>query len=310
MSYNDEMDERRRIAVDIGGTNMRFAHVGDDLRDLKVVPSRGDLGAAALREHLTRELVAYLGETGLAQRAAGVSIAIAGQIDTAAGVVRASPNLPSLREAPLARWLQEATGLPVSLDNDVRAAARGELRAPSLAGVRDLVCVYWGTGIGGGIIADGRSLRGAANAAGEVGHMVFVPGGRPCHCGKRGCYEAYAGGWAVAELAREAAGPGGPFGPATTTADVFNLAGAGEPAALALRDAAVAALATLSASLVVAFNPAVLLLGGGLAGHYPAVRDAVAAAVARDALSVDQEGLRIVLSELGDAAALWGAAEF
>lgn len=295
----------RRIVVDIGGTNMRLAHVGDDLRDLKVVPSRGGLAAEALRDHLISEIAAYLGETGLAGTAAGISIAIAGQIDSAAGRVRASPNLPSLREAPLARWVSEATGLPVYLDNDVRAAARGELRAPALAGVRDLVCVYWGTGIGGGIIAGGRALRGAGNAAGEVGHMLYVPGGRNCHCGKHGCFEAYAGGWAIAELAREA---GGPFGPAATTADVFRLAYAGEPAAVRLRDAAVAALATLSASLVVAFNPAGLLLGGGLTGHYPAARDAVAAAVARDTLAVDREGLRVVVSELGDEAALWGAA--
>lgn len=299
------MTAPRRIVVDIGGTHMRLAHVGDDLRGLKIVPSRGDLAAEPLRAHLTREVTAYLAEAGLAGKAAGISIAIAGQIDSAAGTVRASPNLPALREAPLARWLSEATGLPVFLDNDVRAAARGELRSPALAGVRDLVCVYWGTGIGGGIIAGGRALRGAGNAAGEVGHMIFVPGGRPCHCGKRGCFEAYAGGWAIAEQAREA---GAPFGPAATTADVFRLARAGDLAAVRVRDAAVAALAALSASLVVAFNPAVLLLGGGLTGHYPAVREAVAAAVETNTLAVDREGLRVVVSELGDEAALWGAA--
>lgn len=303
------MNERRIIAVDIGGTNMRIAHLGADLRDIKVVPSRGDLAAGPLREHLTRELVAYLNETGLGRQAAAVGVAIAGQIDSAAGIVRASPNLPSLREAPLAKWIAEATGLPAYLDNDVRAAARGELRSPSLQGVKHLVCLYWGTGIGGGVIIAGRPLRGSANAAGEVGHMVYETGGRLCHCQKRGCYEAYAGGWAIAAQARElvAREPDPALGAEPTTADVFTLAASGHGPAVRVRQRAVDALCQLSASLVVAFNPEVLLLGGGLTGHYPQVRDAVAAAVERDTLEVDRQGLRVVVSEMGDEAALWGA---
>lgn len=297
------------IAVDFGGTHLRFAAVDGELRHLKVVPSRAELPREQLRAHFLDALAAYLDETGLRGTAASINVAIAGQIDHRAGVVRASPNVPAWAGAPLKAWIAERFGLPAYVDNDVRAAALGELASPALLGTRNLVCLYWGTGIGGGIVCDGRLLRGVGNAAGEVGHTVYVPGGLRCHCGKAGCFEAYAGGWAIpraAALAAEAAGEPPPA-PGATTAGVFELAAAGNPLAIRVRDDASRALGILAANLVVTFNPEVLVLGGGMLQRYPQVAAWVNLAIEENVLAVDKPGFRIHLSTLGDAAALWGA---
>jgi glucokinase len=305
------MRDQRALAIDFGGTNIRFAHVGADLQDLKIVRSRADLDREKLRLYFLHELEVYLRETKLQGHVTSINIAIAGQIDSGNGVVLASPNLPSWTNAPLKEWVESAVNVPTYLDNDVRAAALGELRTPGLEEVRNMVCLYWGTGIGGGILVDGRLLRGARNAAAEVGHLVYQPRGRRCNCGKRGCFEAYAGGWAIAEIVQEAVAlqPDKELGAEPSTADVFLAAKQGHPLATRIRTEAIHAFSLLAANLVVAFNPEVLLIGGGLAGHYPDVLHVVEQAVEEYALAADKLGLRIRLSELGDAAALWGAAK-
>ena len=133
----------------------------------------------------------------------GMGVGVAGQIERGTGLVKFGPNL-GWRNVPLAAELSSASGLQVRVTNDVRAAAIGEWLFGAGRGGTDLVCVFVGTGIGGGIIADGRLLEGCSNTAGEVGHMTVQIEGPLCTCGKKGCLEALAGGWAIAERARQA----------------------------------------------------------------------------------------------------------
>jgi glucokinase len=300
--------------MDCGGTNIRLAHgisgFPDTITSARVVPTRAELSAGELQQYFLSVIDSYIADEALGGRVRSINIAIAGQIDMRRGIVRASPNLPSLKNAPLGGWVRERFGCDVFLDNDVRAAALGELTAGN-AQVRDMVCLYWGTGIGGGIVVNGALLRGVENAAAEVGHVKYLAGGRPCKCGGRGCFEAYAGGWAMQEIAREcaAAQPAG-WGAAPTTEDVFMLAAAGFSPALEIRDHAAGLIGLLAANLVVAFNPARLVLGGGITGHYPVIRDIVEKVVSDHVLAIDKAHLTIERSTLGDRAALLGALHF
>lgn len=305
--------DKRSLVVDCGGTNIRVGHFGDhQLADVQVRPTRAALDADGLRRHILDVLSEYIAERDLRGKVRDVNIAIAGQIDSHAGVVRASPNLPSFHNAPLGQWVFEHLALPTYLDNDARAAALGEWNALGDTGVTDLVCLTWGTGIGGGVLAGGDLLRGVGNAAGEVGHLVYQPGGHLCSCRKLGCFEAYAGGWAMETTARRMADK--TQDPALledpSTAGVFRLAAAGHPLALRIRDDAAAVLGVLAANMVVTFNPAWVVIGGGITRHYPYIETVVREMIEMHVLDADKAGLQIKASTLGDSAALWGAALF
>lgn len=298
------------LAVDFGGTKIRMAHVsGNTLSQLQVVPTHAELPTEALKEHFLSALRHYIVAEGIQGSLASINVAIAGQIDTVGGIVRSSPNLPSWREAPLVRWIEDRFGVPARIENDVRAAALGEYTHGLNGAAHDIVCLYWGTGIGGGVVANGKLLRGVGNAAAEVGHMVYEVGGRLCSCGKRGCYEAYAGGWAIEKAAREAASrdPSGALARDPTPTGIFRLADEGHAEAQAIRTAAAEVFALLAANLVVAFNPQWLILGGGITGHYAPILEIVKHSIAQHSLPIDREGLHVKVTGLGHAAPLWGA---
>lgn len=134
-----------------------------------------------------------------------VGIGAAGSIDAAAGSVVQVANIPGLGQAfPLAPAVAEELGLPVALGNDVTVAVEAERRYGAGRGLRSFLGVFWGTGVGGGIVVDGR-LLGGRGSAGEIGHVCAKPGGRRCNCGLRGCVEAYAGRGALEARARREA---------------------------------------------------------------------------------------------------------
>jgi glucokinase len=133
-----------------------------------------------------------------------VGVAAAGFVDEARSTILFAPNLP-WRDEPLRDRLQARTGLPVVVENDANAAAWGEFQFGAGRGENHIVGLTVGTGIGGGIVANGALVRGRFGVAAEVGHVVMVPAGRPCHCGLRGCLEQYASGNALARRAQEIA---------------------------------------------------------------------------------------------------------
>ncbi len=132
-----------------------------------------------------------------------LGIGVAGQVEASTGIVKYGTNL-GWRDVPLKSELEKALGIPVVVTNDVRAALWGEWRHGAGKGVDDLVVLFVGTGIGGGVVSGGQVVEGCTNTAGELGHTTIVVDGRKCHCPNHGCLEAYAGGWAIAERAQEA----------------------------------------------------------------------------------------------------------
>jgi glucokinase len=245
-----------------------------------------------------------------------VGVGVAGQVDAAAGVVRSAPNL-KWTDFPLGEWLEQALGVPVVVENDVRAITWGVWRHGAGRGIDDLIVMFVGTGIGGGIVSGGRLVTGDRGMAGELGHMTVVSGGRRCTCGHNGCVEAYVGGWAIAERAREAiqadpeAGRGlvERVGQGDVTArTVSEAAAAGDPLAIDLLAETGRYLGDAMVGLVHVFNPRRIVLGGGVIDGNPSLVTAVESAVRTGAISVYSEWLQVHRSELGAEAGVIGSA--
>lgn len=195
-----------RAGVDLGGTKIQAVVVGRGSRVLgagrRETPTQGGPGAVAA------EISQAVRDAAAAARIApdelsGVGIGAPGSIDAAAGTVLQVPNVEGLDEPfALAPAVGASLGLPATLGNDVTVAVEAERRFGAGRGVHSFLGVFWGTGVGGGLVVDGRLLVGRGSA-GEIGHVCAKPGGRRCNCGLRGCVEAYAGRGALEARARK-----------------------------------------------------------------------------------------------------------
>lgn len=186
----------RRAGIDVGGT--KFLGVVVDDAGVVIVELRRPTpqGTSAIVAGLV-EMAQQLGPYD------SLGVGVPGLV-TRSGVLRSSPHLAGVEELDLGRRLGDAFGRRVPVDNDATCAALAEWQVGAGRGTSDLVVVTLGTGIGGGIVSDGRLRRGRNGFAGEFGHMVVVPDGLPCPCGRRGCWERYAAGSGLAQLARDA----------------------------------------------------------------------------------------------------------
>jgi glucokinase len=263
--------QARAVGVDIGGTKIAGGVVTADGRVLHRtrVPTPPDDQAATLAALLavTDELLARHPEVE------AIGLGAAGLVEWPGGHARWAPH-NSYRRMELRRLLHERTGLPTSVDNDANAATWAEARFGAGAGTDDLVLVTVGTGIGGGLVLDGRLYHGVHGFAGELGHMIVDPDGDRCACGNQGCLEAMASGSTLARLGQEAASadPGGRLARLAGQADgrvtgelVFAAAGEGDKTALALFERVGHWLGVGIASLVTIFDPEVVVVGGGVA---------------------------------------------
>src|SRR5688500_19541282 len=207
--------QRYIIGVDLGGTNIVAGAMPEDgSREiaLRSEPTRADQGADAVVDRIARMIHTVIAETIAETGAkrddfAGVGIGSPGPLDRERGIVIITPNLGWVN-FPLRDEVANRVGLPASLDNDANCATLGEWWCGAAKGARHVVGLTIGTGIGGGLILDGRLFHGASDVAGEIGHTTIDSTGRRCKCGNYGCLEAYASGPAIAERAREALGGG------------------------------------------------------------------------------------------------------
>ncbi|MFP5225726.1 MAG: ROK family protein [Actinomycetota bacterium] len=306
---------RIAIGIDIGGTKLAGAAVDERGQILarKELPSsaRNDVTIVSGVAKLVDELKA------IAPRVKGVGIGCAGLIDDRSGVVVTSPNLP-LRDIGLRDMLSTRVGLPVILENDANVAAVGEALVGAGAGRSPVLCVTVGTGIGGGIVVDGRLLRGANGFAGEVGHMVVDPDGPVCACGSKGCLEAMASGNALGRVALEriedpaavALRERRDAGAKVTGALVGALAADGDPFAGSIIIEAGRWLGLGLANLANLLDPEVIVVGGGAgSGTADLLLPSAVGALSERLLG---HGFRlapeVVPAALGNAAGVTGAA--
>ena len=249
----------------------------------EVAPTHGAGGPTGTVAAVLERVLARAAAAGVQVGALGVGVP--GTVNPATGVIGESHHAADLTGQPLGRVLGERFGVPAFVDNDVNALALGEWMFGPGQGARSLVVLAAGTGIGAGVVLDGRLVRGHAGYAGEFGHATVKFNGRPCWCGARGCLVVYASGRGIAEAA------GG-----RPAALVFEAAAAGDPAAAAIADEACDALGAMIGTIVNGLNPEVVVVTGGVAASYAEREARVRAAAARHSLAIALAGTRIVIA--------------
>ena len=305
------------LGVDLGGTKIETALVdvtGHSLASHRC-PTHADKGPDAVIAAVIACVENCLDKADGSVRCLGIGTA--GQIDKDTGVVCFAPNL-GWRNVSLRSRLEKSLGIAVVVSNDVRAATYGEWCYGIGQGINDMVCLFVGTGVGGGIISGGSLLEGCRNTAGELGHVTIVTNGRQCHCRNLGCLEAYVGGWAIAERAQEAVLAKPDDGQhlvelageiqqisATTVTKAYNN---GDPLAQHLVEETVQYLAAGIVGIVNAINPCLIVLGGGVIQGLPEYASMAEQRVKSFALEAAIGDLRIVTAGLGDKAGVVGAA--
>jgi glucokinase len=243
------------VGVDIGGSKVLALLVRDGQVLDRAVRSTPDRSTSPAQ--LGDVLVEAVDALTRSRPVTAVGVGAAGLVDRDRRTVRFAPHL-SWRDEPLADRLENRLGLPVVLDNDANAALWAEHRFGAARQSADVVLVALGTGIGGALLLGGRLVRGRNGMAGEFGHAQAVPGGRPCPCGRSGCWEQYCSGRALARFAAEAGVP-------LEGAELTAAAAAGDPVALGAFAEVGRWLGSGIADLVAALDPELVVVGGGVA---------------------------------------------
>jgi glucokinase len=292
------------IGLDLGGTNLRAAAVDSFGRMLDSVS--GKTAYSAGRDAILGDMVnaiRVLRDQFGADNLAGIGVAVPGFILMEEGIIGNSNNLSALEGFRIRDELSLRLGTPVILDNDANAAALGEKWIGAARGLNDVVLLTLGTGIGGGIISNGKVVRGHLGMAGELGHITVVPNGNPCGCGNRGCIEKHASATAVTAMAKLLG-----LGDAMTSKQVFDLAMDGNEKAQTIFVSMGEALGVLLAMLVNTFNFPLYLLSGGVLGAWELFAPAMIEETRRRSFTFRTTNTRIEKAELGNEAGLFGAA--
>ncbi|MCX6357085.1 MAG: ROK family protein [Candidatus Aureabacteria bacterium] len=303
------MMRRCAIGVDIGGTTAKLALVTE--RAAIVARATVDVGPRAHPEEVLREIAgAAMGLAGNAP-VAGMGIGCAGCVDHRSGVVHFSPNLPRWREIGVRSFMEKATRMRCMVDNDVNMMTMSELRYGAARGARNACCLTIGTGVGGGLVIDGRLYRGSTMSAGEFGHVTVDAEGYRCGCGNRGCAERYLGLAGIVRLARRAmAGRRSTLSREgrLTPRHIALAARRGDPAAKAVWRRAGYYLGVLLVGIVNVFDPDVIAVGGGIANAGELLLAPARRLVREQALPVPGHHVRIVRAALGEDSGAIGAA--
>lgn len=289
------------VALDVGGTGMKGATVSRDGTVLRTErrPTGREHGPAAVLS----SIVDFAADLADGAGAAAAGLAVPGIVDGPNGIAVYSANI-GWRDAPLRDLVAERLGIPVALDHDVRTGGIAEGLFGAGRGVSDFLFLPIGTGIAGAVVIGGRPYAGASAAGGEIGHVAAFPDGEPCACGQRGCLETYA---SAASIARR-------YGDLSlSTEDVIARAQGGNPKAEQVWNDAVTALAIALAGYTLLLDPALVVLGGGLAEAgetlLQPLREQVAARLAfRPAPPLVRARLGSSATMLGAAVLAWRAA--
>jgi glucokinase len=331
------------MALDVGGTQMRAAVMRGATLLSRVGRLTGDEpGPERIIPRLYEAIAQALDEAGITlDQIAGIGIGAPGPLDNRTGIIYNPPNLPGWERVPLRDIFVEHYHMPVYVENDANAAGLGEYMFGAGRGSKDMVYLTVSTGIGGGVIVDGKIMEGTNGTAAELGHMTVDWHGERCNCGNIGCLEYIASGTGIARRASQIilAGEGGELlnfartlmeqertgavalqgeegdegenkdtGELRVTAHMVALAAeAGVPVAQAIIGRAAEALGVGLVNIIHIFNPEMIILGGGLTQMGPMLMDPVLHIVQDRAMKAPREAVRIVLAQLGHNVGLVGA---
>jgi len=310
------------LGIDLGGTKILTSVInsqGEMLsRDHSVTPAAKGPEGVIQAIHASAER-AFEGASIAMDRVSAVGVGAPGLADTEAGILYTSPNLPGWKDVPLRDILQEKFKKRAFLINDGNAAALGEYYFGAAKGVAHFIYVTISTGIGGGIVVDGKILNGSKGLAGEIGHMTIADKGPPCHCGNRGCWEALASGTALAKAARKQIEAGAyttilSFAEGkidkVTAQTVQSAAEKGDPLANQLILKTAYYFGVGLANLVNIFNPEMIVIGGGLSNMGNRLLEPAYQVAGERAFNQAYRTVRFVRAGLGRNSGVLGAAAF
>lgn len=308
----------KRIGIDVGGTNVKIALVDGEGKIIysNSVPTYAQMGYEYTVNNIKQAIRDLVKETNTeAKDIQGIGFDFPGQVDCKTGVVKLAPNIPGWVNVPIAQMIEEEFHIPTRIDNDVRCAALGELKFGAGRGCENFVCITVGTGIGSGLVINGKVVRGAANAAGELGHIKLqMEDGPLCGCGDSGCLEAFASGPSIVAMAqeylkggksakfRELAGDG-----EITPYIVAKAAEAGDPVAKRIFEKMGYYIGMGLTSVINLLNPEKIIIGGGVAECGDLLLDPIRRTINDRAMKVQRESVEIVPAELGNSAGVIGA---
>jgi glucokinase len=311
------------IGLDVGGTKIAAGLVDDHgtvlARARHATPSRDANASVTVMADLVRYLAAQAKSKGLPEPEA-IGVGAAALVDVSRRVVLFTANL-GWQDVPLAELLEKASGLPVVVENDANAACWGEFQFGAGRASDFVACVTVGTGLGGGLVDGGRLLRGAYGIAAEIGHVIKVPNGLPCGCGRRGCWEQYASGNALVRVARgmaaerrtEAAnllqrGDGTPEG--VQGQHITAAAQAGDPVAVAAFQQIGGWLGRGLADLAALVDPELFVIGGGVIDAGELLLGPARIAFEQNLVGAGHRPVAgVVAAQLGNDAGIVGAAD-
>ena len=309
--------KKYRIGVDVGGTNVKIALVDKEgsIVYSNTTPTRAEMGYEYTISNIKQAIVDLMKETKTDKTTIeGIGFGFPGQIDCDAGIVRVSPNIPGWINVPVAKIIEKEFGIPTKVDNDVRCAALGELAFGAGKGCQNLICITVGTGIGSGLIINGKLVRGADNAAGEIGHIKLqMHDGPICGCGDTGCLEAFASGPSIVAMAQEyiLGGKSTKYrelaNPEITPYIVAEAAKQGDKVALKIFERMGEYIGIGLASVVNLLNPEKIVIGGGVADAGDILFTPLINTLKKRAMPIQAKSVSVVPAQLGNAAGVIGA---
>ncbi|SDS69489.1 glucokinase [Paenibacillaceae bacterium GAS479] len=310
------MSETIYVGADIGGTTIKVgvcSAVGDLLQTYEG-PTEASQGADRIVDNIVKYVHHVVETSGYAwEQVGGVGVGIAGFLDIPNGIVKFSNNL-NIRNVPLKQQLGEKLGVTVKVNNDANVAALGEAWAGAGRGIANCVCYTLGTGVGGGVIVNGRIYEGFGGMAGELGHMAIVPDleAIQCTCGMTGCLETVSSATGIIRMAKDAVERGDKTSlslvPDIMAKEVIDAAKAGDEVAARIVNRAAYYLGRSMAATAVILNPQRFIIGGGVAKAGDFLFDQIREVFAKYTQEQAKEGVEIVAATLGNNAGVVGAA--
>ncbi len=306
------------IGIDLGGTNVKIGCFDPKLQLIAKTstPTRADMGAEAVVDRIADAVEKLLAENGYRPASiAAAGIGAPGPADLEAGVIIASPNMPLFKNVPLRKMLQDRLKTPVVLENDANAACWGEYVLGAGKDVNNMAFFTLGTGIGGGLVIDGKLIHGHDNNAAELGHVIIYPDGRQCGCGQRGCVEAYASADSTARRATEAVLAGAESAlkdvlarnGRITSKDVYQYVTT-DDLARKIADETAKALALVCINVLHTTGPARIVFAGGMIAAGDVLLNRIKDFFGQYVWSLKTEQLDIAFATLAEDAGIIGAA--
>lgn len=310
------------IGMDLGGTNIKLALFDEGMvkSGEKRLDTEKEYGSEHVLERMYEGITGLLAEQGVSTaEVEAMGIGVPGLMDIEAGISRFSPNFPDWENVPVSSWLRERLGIPVYIDNDARVNLYGEWYFGAGKGMKNVMMLTLGTGLGAAYIVDGHMMYGAGGSANEFGHMNMFREGRPCNCGSSGCLGRYVSAVGMVRTFCEKIEEGknsvitewvgGDY--SKVTADMLSEAyDQGDKTAIETLEQTGELLGFALGTAMNLLNPEMIIIGGGMSRAGERLLASTKKTVECHSLKLAREACRIVTANLGDAAGMEGAAAY